>query len=181
MGHDSISLIIRTLGELYVFIVIMRFMLQLANADYYNPISQAVVRFTQAPISILQKFLPRVGRVDLSSLALAFIVKALIVLALFTIAGAQLDAVSIAVYTVAGTIYSILNIYFYAVLASVIISWIAPDSYHTAPQLIQQVTAPLYRLVGKVIPPIGGLDLSPIFIFLAIKIIQSQLAPMAYF
>lgn len=175
MGQDAISLVIRTLGELYVFIVIMRFMLQLANADYYNPISQAVVRITQAPISILQKVLPRIGRVDLASLMLAFLVKVIILAVIFTLAGIALHPLPVVIYALAGTLYALLNVYFYAVLASVIISWIAPDSYHPAPQLIQQVTQPLYSAVGKVIPPLGGFDLSPIFIFLAIQLIQAPL------
>ena len=80
--------------------------------------------------------------------------------------------------SVAYTINAILNIYFYAVIGSVIISWIAPGSYHPAPQLIMQLTEPLFKLFQKVIPPIGGLDLSPIFIFLAIQLIQSQLAQL---
>ena len=71
---------------------------------------------------------------------------------------------------------TILDIYFFAVLGSVIISWVAPNSYHPGPQLIMQLTEPLYKITRKVIPSLGGLDLSPILIFIVIQIINAQLS-----
>jgi YggT family protein len=91
-------------------------------------------------------------------------------------ASIQSNLPALLIYTVAGVLNSVLDIYFWAVIGSVIISWVAPGSYHPAPQLISQLTEPVFKLAQKVIPPLGGLDLSPILIFLAIQIIQSQLA-----
>ncbi|MBP0047219.1 YggT family protein [Marinobacterium sp. AK62] len=183
MGQDPITLIIRTLGELYAFILVLRFLLQLARADYYNPISQAVVRLTQPPVRPLQMlFRPR-GRFDASPLVLAVAVKAvtlLIIVSLANISGA-LTAVQLLAYSVVGVIDSILTIYFWAVIGAVIISWVSPDSPHPAPQLLLQLTEPLFALARKVIPPIGGLDLSPILIFLVIQILQSQLGRLLAF
>ncbi|MGY8868971.1 MAG: YggT family protein [Pseudomonadales bacterium] len=178
MGQDPITLIIRTLGELFIFILLMRFLLQLARADYYNPISQSIVRLTQPVLAPLQKILPKAGRMDLSPLVVALLVKLGTFAALIMMAGGnvQADVVSLLIYAVVGLLDSILNIYFWAVIGSVIISWVAPGSFHPAPQLIGQITEPLFKLAQKVIPPIGGLDLSPILIFLTIQIIQSQLA-----
>lgn len=176
MGQDPLTLIIRTAGELYAFIIIMRFLLQVARADYYNPISQAVVRLTNKPLVPLQKVLPKAGRFDLSALLLAVIVKAATLLALFVIHETSPNILSILILSVVGVLDTILTIYFWAVLGSVIISWVAPGSYHPGPQLIQQLTEPLFALARKVIPPIGGLDLSPILIFIVIQIVQSQLS-----
>lgn len=176
MGQDPLTLIIRTVGDLYAFIVVLRFLLQLARADYYNPISQTVVRLTNVPLQPLQKLLPRAGRFDLSALALAFIVKAATILLIYVTHSATPNLIAIALFSLVGVLDTILTIYFWAVLASVIISWIAPGSYHPGPQLIQQITEPVFALARKVIPPIGGLDLSPILIFIVIQIVQSQLA-----
>lgn len=178
MGQDPITLIIKTLGELFIFILLMRFLLQLARADYYNPISQSIVRLTQPVLAPLQKVLPKAGRMDLSPLVVALLVKLGTFTALIMMAGGnvQADMVSLLIYAVVGLLDSILNIYFWAVIGSVIISWVAPGSFHPAPQLIGQITEPLFKLAQKVIPPLGGLDLSPILIFLTIQIIQSQLA-----
>ena len=178
MGQDPITLIIKTLGELYIFILILRFILQLARADYYNPISQSIVRLTQPVLLPFQKLIPKAGRMDLSPLVVALLLKLGIFAVLIMLAGGsvQVDVVKLLIYALVGLLDSILNIYFWAVIGSVIISWVAPGSYHPAPQLIGQITEPLFKLAQKVIPPIGGLDLSPILIFLVIQIIQSQIA-----
>ena len=181
MEQDPITLIIRTLGELFIFVLLMRFLLQLAKADYYNPISQSIVKLTQVPLTPLQRILPKAGRMDLSPLALALLVKLGMIALLIVIykGSIQVDIISLVLRSIAGLVNSILSVYFWATLGSVIISWVAPGSYHPAPQLISQLTEPLFKLAQKVIPPLGGLDLSPILIFLAIQIIQGQLAPFA--
>lgn len=180
MGQDPVTLIIHTLGSLYAFLLILRFLLQLAGADYYNPISQAVVRATAIPLRPLQKLLPRAGRMDLSPLLLAFAVNLLTLYLMLLTKGASAAPVAILLYAGCTLLDSILALYFWAVIGAVIISWVAPTSYHPAPQLILQLTEPLFKLARKVIPPIGGLDLSPILIFLAIQIIRAQLAPFTF-
>lgn len=176
MAQDPIILIIRTLGEMYAFIVIMRFLLQMAHADYYNPISQAIARITNVPVVAISRAVPRIGKLDLSALLYAIAIKFAVILLLFLFAGHALpNLLAVLLYAVIGVLDAILTIYFWAVLGSVIISWVAPGSYHPGPQLIQQITEPIFALARKVIPPIGGLDLSPILIFIVIQIIQSQL------
>lgn len=175
MGHDSFSLIIRTLGEFYAFVVLLRFLLQMARADFYNPISQAIAKLTNVPVMPIRKVLPAIAGRDFSALILGFLVK----LAMFTLMAVligHLNILGLLVVSLVSTLSTILDIYFYAVIGSVIISWIAPNSYHPAPQLITQLTEPVFRVTRKVIPPIGGLDLSPILIFLVIQIIQMQLS-----
>lgn len=177
MASDPITLIIRTIGEVFAFMLIFRFLLQASGADYYNPISQSLVRFTQAPLAPLQKFMPRWKRFDSAPLLLAFIVKMLVVYALYLYTqGGLPNPLGAALYALFGVLDSILTIYFWAVIAAVILSWIAPNSYHPGPQLILQLTEPLFATARRVIPPIGGLDLSPILIFLIIQILQSQIA-----
>jgi YggT family protein len=176
MGQDPILLIIRTIGELYAFIVVLRFLLQLAKVDFYNPISQAVARLTSTPLRPLQRVIPRAGSVDLSALVLAYGVKLLTLFLLVLAAGQTVPIASLLLFALAGLLNTLLTIAFWAVIGAVIISWIAPNNYHPAPQLILQLTEPLFALARKVIPPIGGLDLSPILIFLAIQIMQSQVS-----
>ncbi|WP_299181210.1 YggT family protein [uncultured Neptuniibacter sp.] len=181
MAQDPIILIIRTLGEMYAFIVIIRFLLQISHADYYNPISQAIARLTNVPVLALSRVVPRIGRIDFSALlyAIAIKVAVLCLIVLFSEI-AMPNLLQLAMLAIVGVIDAILTIYFWAVLGSVIISWVAPGSYHPGPQLIQQITEPLFNLARKVIPPIGGLDLSPILIFIVIQLIQSQLSRLLF-
>jgi len=177
MDSNPLILIIRTFAELYIFILLLRLVLQAVKADYYNPISQGVVKITQPVVAPLQKIFPKVLSLDISALILAIVFKAVMLYAVYAFANHLLPILNLAIYALLGVLNTFLDILFYAVLGSVIISWIAPDSPHPAPQIIMQVTAPIYRLIQKVIPPIGGFDLSPIVIFIAIQLIQSQLRP----
>ena len=183
MGQDPISSIIQLFGQLYVFIVVLRFLLQLAKADYYNPIAQAVVKVTSAPLVPLQRIIPRPANIDLSPLALAFLINlatwSLILLLKGQGIGSNLTAML--VLSGVGVFDTILNIYFYAVIGSVIISWVAPGSYHPGPQLITQLTEPVFGLARRVILSLGGLDLSPILIFITIQIARSQLSNLTQF
>lgn len=179
MTGDPITLVIQTLSELFAFMLILRFLLQASGADYYNPISQSIVRFTKVPLVPLQKFLPRWQRYDSAPLVLAFAVKMFAIIAIYAVAqGSVPNMIAVALFAFMGLLDAILTLYFWAVIGAVIISWVAPNSYHPAPQLILQITEPLFATARKVIPPIGGLDLSPILIFLAIQILQSQIARM---
>lgn len=177
MGHESFSLIIKTLGEFYAFIVMLRFLLQMSHADFYNPISQAIAKMTNGPVAPIRRLLPPIGGRDFSALVLAVLVKLLTFLILSILIN-QFDLVGILVISLVSAFSTLLDIYFYAVIASVIISWVAPNSYHPAPQLITQLTEPVFSIARKVIPPIGGLDLSPILIFLVIQVIQLQLSQL---
>ena len=180
MGQDSISSIIQLFAQFYVFIVVLRFLLQLAKADYYNPIAQAVVKITALPLAPLQRVIPRPGNIDLSPLALAFLVNLAAWLLILLIKGLSIGGSLVPILMLSGiaVLETVLNIYFYAVIGSVIISWVAPGSYHPGPQLITQLTEPVFGLARKVIPSLGGLDLSPILIFIIIQFVLSQLGQL---
>ena len=177
MDQNPLILNIRTLGPLYIFILLLRLILQVSKADYYNPISQGIVRLTQPVVSPLQKIIPKLFKTDISPVIVALLLNAVILYTVYALGNQFIPVVTLSIYALIGIFNTFLDIIFYAVLGSVIISWIAPDSPHPAPQLIMQVTSPLYRFIGKAIPPIGGFDLSPIVIFIAIQLIQSQLRP----
>ena len=174
MEANPLLLIIRTLGDLYIFILLLRVILQVVKADYYNPISQGVVRITQPVINPFRKMIPQIANTDISPVVFALLLKAAFI---FLLSSHAIPLLWISILASAGVLYTFLDIIFYAVLGSVIISWVAPGSPHPAPQLIMQVTAPFYKLMQKVIPPIGGFDLSPIVIIISIQLIQSQLRP----
>ena len=178
MVQDSLVLLVRMLGEMYVFVILLRFLLQITQADYYNPISQAIAKITNVPVVAMGKAIPRIGRFDFSAIIYALIIKTVVLGLLFVLSGPGLpNLLTLVIYSLLGVLSDLLTIIFWAVLGSVIISWVAPGSYHPGPQLIQQLTEPIMGLARRVIPPLGGLDLSPILIFIIIQLIQSQLRP----
>ncbi len=182
MGQDPITLIISLVGGIFSFLLLMRFALQLSQADYYNPISQSVVRATQPVVGPLQKMLRPVGRLDFATLIVALLVKAIAIFLMVQFSpmfgsASGINPLHLLIFAFTGTLNTLLTIYFWATLGAVIISWVAPDSPHPAPQLLLQLTEPVFALARKVIPPIGGLDLSPILIFILIQLAQSYLKP----
>lgn len=177
MYADPFSALIKVVLNLYLFIVLLRLVLQLTRADFYNPISQGVVKATSPLILPLRKVIPAIGRLDTASLVLALLVQLFTVFVIVLMKGATIPAVSYAIYTIAGTFYHLLDLYFWAMLISVVLSWVAPGANHPGAMLVGQITDPLYRTCQRVIPTLGGLDLSPIFIFLAISFLKQILAP----
>ncbi|MBM6552022.1 YggT family protein [Marinomonas ostreistagni] len=177
MMDNPLLLVVKTLGGLYLTIVLLRLVLQLSRADFYNPISQAVVKATSPFLKPLRKVIPSIGRVDTSSIVLALVVQALIIFALMSIVGYALRPEQYVIYTLGGVLYQLLDLYFWAMLISVILSWVAPGSGHPGAMLVMQICEPLYRFCHRFIPSLGGLDLSPIFIFLGITVLKQFLAP----
>lgn len=177
---NSIADIASILIGLYLFAVLLRFLLQIARADFYNPMSQAVVRITDPMVRVLRNFIPGYKGIDFSSLVLALIVEAAAICILILLYGQSIPSIGFVVtYAVFGVIYFIIIIYYYAIIASIIMSFVMLFSGNMSPhpllQLIWQLTEPVMGPIRKVIPPMGGLDFSPIFIFIAIRLIQNLL------
>jgi YggT family protein len=172
--------LVSTLGGLYLLAVLLRFLLQIARADFYNPLSQAVVKITDPMLKVFRTFVPGYRGVDFSSLVLALVVEAVLIVALIFLYGYQMPTISsIITWSLAGVIFFVINIYYWAIIASIIMSFVMLFSGnmnpHPALQLIWQLTEPVMRPVRSVLPPMGGLDFSPILIFIGIQLLKEVL------
>ncbi|MEX0605129.1 MAG: YggT family protein [Marinobacter sp.] len=173
---------LQIVSTFYLTIVLLRFLLQLAKADFYNPISQFVVKATNPPLKPLRKIIPGLGPVDGAALVLAILVQMLaFVLILMTLNSGvpAINPITLLAWSVITVLGLIVKIYFWSVIAVVVVSWIAPGSNHPAIQLVAQITEPLMRPVRNVMPSMGGLDLSPIVVFLILNIMSVVINHMA--
>ncbi|MDA1369249.1 MAG: YggT family protein [Proteobacteria bacterium] len=173
-------MLFNALGGLYLLAILLRFLLQVAKADFYNPISQGVVRITDPLVRVFRSFIPGYKGIDFSTLILAFLVEAVAICVLILLHGGSLPSPGfIVTWAFVGVLYFMINIYYYAIIASIIMSFVMLFSGSTNPhpilRLIWQLTEPVMAPVRKVIPPMGGLDFSPIFIFIIIGLIQNFL------
>lgn len=170
-------LIINTLGGLYIFAVLLRFLLQAARADFYNPVSQSIVKLTSPLVTPLRKMIPGYRGFDFASLILALLLSIVATTLMLLVTGnlGVVDTGTIVAWSAVGLIAFILKIYKYGLLISIIASWIAPYSGNPVLLLIHQLLEPIMRKVHKVIPPMGGLDFSPIFVFLGIQVVETLL------
>lgn len=167
------TLLVSTLGSLYLLAILLRFLLQLSRADFYNPITQMIVRATDPGVQVFRKFIPGFRGIDFSSLAFALLVQCAFISALIMFAGISLPGPGLIVtWALVGLLSFILNIYFWGLLISIVASFIAPFSAHPALVLVRQLVEPVMAPFRRLLPSMGGLDLSPIFVFLSLQIIR---------
>lgn len=177
---STAALLVSSLGGLYLLAILLRFLLQVAKADFYNPVSQAVVRVTNPMVRLFRSFIPGYKGLDFSTLFLALVVETGLIVALLFLNGYRMPGIgTIVTWSFVGVVSFIINIYFWAIIASIIMSFVMLFSGNMNPhpvlRLIWQLTEPLMAPVRKVIPPMGGLDFSPMFIFIGIQLLRQIL------
>lgn len=173
--NEALIYVIQTLGSFYLLIVLLRFILQLVRADFYNPLSQFIVRATHPLLKPMRRVIPSLGSLDLSSLILAIIVQLLLMAIVVVLMTGSMPAeflLPMLVWSILAITSLFLKIFFFALIISVILSWVAPASHNPAAQLVQQICEPFLAPFRRLLPNLGGLDISPIFAFMAINLID---------
>ena len=169
---------LQIVSTFYLTIVLLRFLLQLARADFYNPISQFVAKATNPLLMPLRKVIPGFFGVDLAALVLALAVQWLLIQLVLVIAGLGfLNPLYTIAWSAIGLLSVVLSIYFWCLIISIIASWVAPFSQHPALILVRQLVAPVMAPFQKLIPPLGGIDITPIFAFMVLHILNRYLVP----
>lgn len=177
--QDVGQYLVSTLSTLYIMVVLLRFLLQLARADFYNPISQFVVRATDPLLRPLRKVIPGLAGLDIASLVLALLLQWAAINIIYLIYGFMPHEANAIVWAVLGVAASVVKIYFFSIIVAIIFSWIAPGSYHPALILLNQINEPVMAPFRRILPPMGGLDWSPILVFIVINVINILLARAA--
>ncbi|EUB73316.1 YggT family protein [Pseudomonas sp. BT76 TE3572] len=165
--------VLQTLGSLYLLIVLLRFVLQLVRANFYNPLCQFAVKATQPLLKPLRRIIPSMFGLDMSSLVLAILVQlALMALTLLLTYGTTGNPLQLLIWSLIGVTALFLKIFFFALIISVILSWVAPGSHNPGAELVNQICEPALAPFRKILPSLGGLDISPILAFMVLKLID---------
>lgn len=174
---NPIIFLVKTLFGLYITLVLLRFLLQWARADFYNPISQFVVRLTSPVLRPLRRIIPGLGGLDLSALVLAWLLKGLELALLAPLLGLGFHPLLALGWALPALVGLLISIFLFAILARVILSWINPDPYHPIVALLGSITDPLMRPAQRLLPPLGGIDLSPMLVMIALVLLRYLLLP----
>lgn len=170
--------IINTLGTLYISLVLVRFLAQLVRADYYNPISKALVKYTNPLLVPLRKIIPGLMGIDLAAIVLAILLQAALLQSVLLISGLGLfNPFILLMWALVVLLKLLAGIYFWGVIVMMIASWVAQGSRNPALGLLQQILEPVMAPFRKILPPFGMLDLSPILFFMALNIIRAYVLP----
>ncbi len=183
MGGDYVGnagvFLIRTLFGFFILAMMLRFLLAAVRADFYNPVSQFLVKITNPVIVPLRRIIPALGAIDLATvLALVgFQVLELVLVAL--VAGISLQPAGLVVLSVAGLLDLVLKIFLFSILIQVVLSWVNPGAYNPVSALLYQLNEPLLSPARRLLPPISGIDLSPILVMVGLQLLSILLiAPL---
>lgn len=152
--------LIDTLFSIYIAIMLLRFILQQVGADFYNPISQFVVKATQPLVGISRRFIPSIKKIDTATLVLVLMLIVMKLVLILSITGAQFNGQLLLIKAVYDLISLTFDIFIIALFVQAILSWINPDPYHPVSSLLRSLTFPVLKPIKKFIPPMGGIDLS---------------------
>lgn len=169
--------LIDTLFNLYTFALLFRFLLQWMEADYYNPISQFLIRVTQPPLRLLRRIIPSLGRVDMASALLMLILQALDVYLVFLLQGHPPGVGMLAVLGLVQLLEMAFNLFFFAIIVRAVLSWVGSSTYNPAVSLLYSLTEPMLRYSRKLLPAMGGIDLSPLIPLMGIQLAKMIILP----
>ena len=182
MGSDyltnPIEFVISTLFSLYILAVMLRFLLGLVRADFYNPVSQFLVRITNPVLVPMRKVIPSIGRFDSAAVVLMLLLQLLSVGLVIMLRGAEASFAAILVLTVGELVMMVINVFMVAIIVQVVLSWISPGTYSPVNAVLYSLTNPVLGPFRRIIPPLSGIDLSPLFALIALQVTRMLLLPL---
>lgn len=169
--QQTFMFLVQFVFGLYSFAVILRLWLRLASLDAYQPFIAAIAKSTAPIIHPLKKYLPDIGHLESASMVLLLVVTLVKLLLVSFISGHVPQPIGLLAWTLISTVEVCLDTIFYVMIITAILSWI-PHAQPALSSLFAQMTAPLLAPIRRFIPLLGGMDLSPIVVLVAIQIIE---------
>lgn len=174
---DPVIFLIDTLLSLYILAVLLRFLLQYCGGDFYNPISQFLIKITHPPLKVLRRFVPAVKKIDTASLILVFGLQMLADFSILLLKGVSISLLALAILAITQLLALLINIFVYAVFARALLSWVMPAGFDAASSILTSLTEPLLRTCRQFIPDLGGVDISPLAALLLLQLAKMMLLP----
>jgi len=178
---SAIVFIVNAITSLYLLVLLLRFWMPWLRADFRNPLAQGILRFTSPVVIPVRRIVPSFGRLDTATVLVALVIQYLTVLLLLLIMGRTAGIAAITLTAVVKLIVLSINLFVYAIFIRIILSWVAQGAYNPATAIIATLTEPVLRPFRRLIPPLGGFDISPIFaiiLLLAATIVVNGFKPL---
>lgn len=178
MGHlaNAGALIVQALFGLVIGLFFFRFLMQGLRVDFRNPLSQFVYKLTNPVLMPLQKAVPVTKGWNLAALLVTFLLTLLETWLLYRLAGLGLPLPGLLVIALALLIQFIATALLWMIVIRAVLSFVSPDPYNPVVQMLYRLSDPILKPFQRLIPPIGGLDISPIFAVLALQLVRMLVA-----
>lgn len=177
-----LDFLLTTLFQLYIAVVLLRFLLQWARADFYNPLSQFVIKLTTPLVRPLRRIIPGFGGWDIATLVLAYLLTMIQVALVGTqisqytfpglLDGQSLSLLGVALIALLDLFALTISLFLIAIIIQALSSWFNPGHYNPLTAVLYSVTEPLLRPARRLLPPISGIDLSPLLVLLALQVVK---------
>lgn len=169
---NAFSFLIETLFSLYIAAVMLRVLLELVEADYYNPVCQILIRISEPVLAPLGKLIPRLGRLNTAAFVLLLVLQTISVVIVMALSGYSIDPLQALMLAALKLMRMLLVMYMVLIIAEVILSWVGGGVRHPIIPLIYQLTQPVLAPIRRVLPNLGGLDLSPLVAIIGIQFLM---------
>lgn len=171
--NDVVFYVVTFLFRIISFLFVARFLLQACRVDFYNPLAQGFIKATDPVLQPLRKVLPGYRNLDIASLLAAILADLIMIFAIGALADQMMGSfLQILVTAIIAVALLIVRIFWWSILIVIVSSFIAQGSHHPALNLLQQITEPLLGPARRLLPPMGGLDFSPILVFLLLGVVE---------
>lgn len=164
--------LVQSVFDLYIFIVMLRIVLQWVHADIRNPLFAAIAKITNPPLKLLRRIIPSIHGIDIAAIVLLLALEMIKISLLVALSKGTIVGFSgLLILSFAELLNQLINIFFYAIIALAVISWLNPMTMSPIVDILFRLTEPIMRPVRRVIPLIGGLDISPIPVLIVLKLL----------
>lgn len=175
---NPLEFLVTTLFSLYILAVMLRFLLGAVRADFYNPVSQFLVRITNPLLVPMRKVIPSLGRYDTSALLLMLLLQLISLGLVVLIRGISVPVVTLLVVAAGELVMLAINVFLFAIVIQVILSWVNPGNYNPVTALLYSITSPIMRPIQRLVPPISGIDLSPLVAIIGLQVLRMLIMPL---
>lgn len=172
----AIVFIIDQLTQLYLLVLLLRFWLPWVRADFRNALAQGILKLTSPLIIPVRRVIPSIGRLDTATVLVAFLIQSAAILLMLSIRKIPPDFLAVAITAALelGLLSALL--FMFAIIIYVILSWFAPGVYNPASALLSMLVRPLLDPFSRIIPRIGGIDVSPVIVIILLQATMLVLA-----
>ena len=160
--------VVSTIGTLYLCVILVRILLRWHRADFHNPLAQFVWQATNPLVTPLMNVIPRWRQLDTAAVLVLFVLTALFIALISAIIGASIPIPQILYFALLKIILMLLHVHIFCVFVLAIMSWFAPQGYNPMTAPLWSIAEPILAPVRRNIPAIGGLDLSPMLVIIAL-------------
>ncbi|MDO9451519.1 MAG: YggT family protein [Stagnimonas sp.] len=168
---NALFFLVNVLFELFMAALLLRVLLQLVRADFYNPLSQLVWKITNPLAQPLRAVIPRYRKLDTATLFVLFVVAVIYIAVVSWMLGAGVPVLAMLWFALLKCIVLTINLYTLSLFVQAILSWMGPGGRNPTAEILWSLNEPLLAPVRRFIPPIGGFDLSPLAVMLALQVL----------